>query len=100
MAFHALIAVPLLDERPGGPRAGAGPVAPVPPKTRSAREFNIRTPAHVVPACQWPSAQPRARLLWAWAQHVPTRDQAAPFRPGAAPGGFLALVRPRRGALA
>src|SRR5215469_4880775 len=34
MAFQALIAVPLSAERPGGPWAGAGPVAPVPPQTR------------------------------------------------------------------
>src|SRR6516162_3418174 len=33
MAFHALIAVPLSAERPGGLWAGAGPVAPVPPQT-------------------------------------------------------------------
>src|SRR5215471_12641648 len=81
MAFHALIAVPLSAERPGGPWAGAGPVAPVPPQPGIAREFTIRTPAHPIPACQWPSGQPlpritvgRPKVIRARGRHVRTAD--------------------------
>src|SRR6266487_703945 len=100
MAFHALIAVPLLDERPGGPSGRSGAC-----RARAAQD----------PAAHGSSTYEPQRM---WYPHVnghrpspgtaslgpgPTclaRDQAAPFGPGAAPGVFLALVMPRRGTLA
>src|SRR5579859_826794 len=52
MAFHALIVVPLSDGRPGGPSGRGGACHARAAQPGFAREFTIRTSAHVVPACQ------------------------------------------------
>src|SRR5215472_3252792 len=94
MAFHALIAVPLSAERPGGPWAGAGPVAPVPPKPGIAREFTIRTPAHPAPACQWRLSG--RSVIWPALRAIGPNGSGAPAARTAANATRGARLRARR----
>src|SRR5215510_7874976 len=116
MAFHALIAVPLSAGRPGGPRTGAGPVAPGAIRTRHRTGVHHTNPSASDTRVSMPSGQPLPQIFWAL---VPTlipgvsgqrpsgivgrgglagSDMGSPVGPGGV--GFLAARSPARTVLA
>src|SRR5580704_5420651 len=66
MAFHVLIVVPLLDERPGGPSGRRGACCARAAQTRPRTGVHHTNPSASDPACQWPSAQPMLGFFGPW----------------------------------